>query len=283
MKVVATFLAHIGVGIKPLRHLIDTALRMDPRNATALGAKLRYASNEVRTLASVSCQDPTFLDTYGDFGKFSQAQLLQDVVSLHLRRHNETNDAGYFVEIGVGDGKHLSNTHLFEKHLAWNGLLVEPNPDFHAKIRENRDCALAIEAAFNEDGGSVNFLAQTAGEMSGLSSHTKKRRGGTAVEVLVETKRTEKIFEEASVPAYVDFMSVDTEGTEFEILSAIDFGKRQFGFIAVEHNYKQKKRNRVIELLSANGYERVFWPQSHIDDWFVPKATTSNSKRHRSN
>ena len=187
MKFTDTLLAHVGLNVRKLRFLLDIALRIDSRNATAIGAKLRYGSSHLRVLALVAVEDEQFLNTYRRFGGDSRAQLLQDIVCLHLRRSgSKSRHQGYFIEIGVGNGVDLSNTHLFERGLGWDGLLVEPNPHFHTSIRENRKCKLATEAAYDRCSDTVPFLSQSAREMSGLLSHTKKRRGHHHEEITVK-------------------------------------------------------------------------------------------------
>jgi hypothetical protein len=71
-----------------------------------------------------------------------------------------------------------------------------------------------------------------------------------------------------NAPRYIDFLSVDTEGSEFEILNAFDFREYRFGAITVEHNYAPQ-RKEVIALLTSNGYRQVHSELSDFDDWFV--------------
>jgi len=72
-----------------------------------------------------------------------------------------------------------------------------------------------------------------------------------------------------NAPKHVDFLSVDTEGSEFEILNAFDFSKYSFGAICVEHNYLEN-RPKVQQILVANGYRQVYPELSDFDDWFIP-------------
>jgi hypothetical protein len=69
-------------------------------------------------------------------------------------------------------------------------------------------------------------------------------------------------------------MSVDTEGSEFEILEAFDFSQYTFGSIVVEHNFTST-RQKVCDLLASKGYRQVYRDLSDFDDWFV-LATNQN-------
>jgi hypothetical protein len=79
---------------------------------------------------------------------------------------------------------------------------------------------------------------------------------------------------EKDAPNYIDFLSVDTEGSEYEILSKLDFSAWQFGLIAVEHNFR-KERESIFELLRAAGYIRILSDVSKWDDWYVLQKQSS--------
>ena len=76
-----------------------------------------------------------------------------------------------------------------------------------------------------------------------------------------------------SSKAAIDYLSIDTEGTEFEILNALDFAKYRFNVITCEHNYTPL-RGDIHELLSRNGYRRVFPHLSQCDDWYIASTET---------
>lgn len=69
-------------------------------------------------------------------------------------------------------------------------------------------------------------------------------------------------------PREMDYLSIDTEGSEFEILKAFDFDRYSFKVITCEHNFTPM-RESIYELLSSKGYERMLEPQSNVDDWYV--------------
>ncbi len=69
-------------------------------------------------------------------------------------------------------------------------------------------------------------------------------------------------------PAVVDYLSIDTEGSEFEILDAFDFRQRQFRVITCEHNHGPQ-RQRIYELLTRQGYVGRYEMYSGPDDWYV--------------
>lgn len=63
-------------------------------------------------------------------------------------------------------------------------------------------------------------------------------------------------------------MSIDTEGSEFDILDAFDFQKWRVGTFCIEHNYAPQ-RAQIHDLLTRQGYQRVLPEISRFDDWYV--------------
>ena len=70
-------------------------------------------------------------------------------------------------------------------------------------------------------------------------------------------------------PDVIDYLSIDTEGSELDILTAYDFS-RIFKVITVEHNYTDN-REKIHDLLSSKGYVRIMENLSKWDDWYVHK------------
>ena len=75
--------------------------------------------------------------------------------------------------------------------------------------------------------------------------------------------------EKYKCPKELDYLSIDTEGSEFEILKKLDFNKFSPKIITIEHNYEVIKRNNIFNLLKKNNYLRVFNEISDWDDWYI--------------
>ena len=72
-----------------------------------------------------------------------------------------------------------------------------------------------------------------------------------------------------NAPKIIDYMSIDTEGSELDILQNFPFDNYKFNLISVEHNYGPN-REKLKELLNKNGYKPFLNNLSKWDDWFVP-------------
>jgi FkbM family methyltransferase len=201
--------------------------------------------------------------------KRSKAQLFQDLWAIWVSR--EKRD-GYFVEFGATDGVYLSNTWLLETEMGWTGVLAEPNPAYAAGLAANRRCAISTRCVHSTSGRTIDFLAAPRPELSRMQEidpedkHEELRKGAEVIPVL--TISLNDLLHEHQAPRGIDFMSVDTEGSELEILGALDFDRWRPGAIAVEHN-GTANRERLLELLTDRGYRRM-WPRfSGFDDWYV--------------
>ena len=63
-------------------------------------------------------------------------------------------------------------------------------------------------------------------------------------------------------------ISIDTEGTELDILKSINLNNFDIKLITVEHNFTEK-REAIYSYLNNQGYKRVLESFSQMDDWYV--------------
>jgi FkbM family methyltransferase len=218
--------------------------------------------------SSTATNDLTLGDSLGIVTK-AKSQLGQDVLAL---AQVGIKQPGFFVEFGATNGLDLSNTYLLEKNFGWKGILCEPAREWHEELRLNRSCAIDTRCVYSSTGQKIQFSATSIGELSTISSYMKSdanrliRKKAATYEV--ETVTLEDLLSTHNAPIYIDFFSIDTEGSEYEILSAFDFSRYSFGLICVEHNFTNN-REKIRELLTANGYSQVLHEYSAFDDWYV--------------
>ena len=85
----------------------------------------------------------------------------------------------------------------------------------------------------------------------------------------VQTVSINDLLEEHNAPRDIDYMSIDTEGSEFSILKELDLNKYNVSIFTVEHNFIEEKKNKVKDLLEKNNYLTVFEKISAFDGWYV--------------
>ncbi len=200
----------------------------------------------------------------------SKAQLYQDLYVL-FKLGSKPN--GFFVEFGAASGLHLSNTYLLEKSLGWNGILAEPFPVWHAQLAQHRSVVVDKRCVWSKSGEQLEFLGtEHAPEFATLldfkdkDKHSEWRSRSQNV-LTVETVSLNDLLEQHGAPQ-IDYLSVDTEGSEFEILRHFNFEKYRPRIITVEHNFNEVLRPLLFELLTSKGYLRQFEEFSKFDDWY---------------
>lgn len=204
-------------------------------------------------------------NTYGlDF----KGQIGQDIIA-YLCLKNKKN--GFYIDIGAYDGINFSNTYIFEK-LGWNGFCVEASPKTFKKLQKNRKCDLYNCAVSSKNIGKAKFLTSTVGVLDVLDSHNtaghkeriEKESDNNMEYVEVDTITFEELMSNYKDINHIDFMSLDIEGGELDVLKSIDFDKYSFGLITVEYN---DNYDEILELMNSKGYKKLM--DNHCDLIFI--------------
>ena len=200
----------------------------------------------------------------------SKSQNFQDLFLLSVLNLKKS---GFFVEFGATNGIDFSNSFLLENSFGWRGILAEPAKTWHKELRLNRPLAsIEFACVWKESNLLLSFNETEDGNLStldffsGLDSHRELRKHGQKYEVT--TISLMDLLDKYSAPQSIDYLSIDTEGSEFEILSSFDFEKYSFSVITCEHNYTPA-REKIYELLTSKGYVRKHEKLSLWDDWYV--------------
>jgi FkbM family methyltransferase len=244
-----TFRRHLGA--------IDPNLHPDFLRAVNL---IRNASAEEAVFVRDLVNDTT-----------SHAQLRQDLWVLHETRRKT---CGYFVEIGAMDGINLSNTYLLEHDFNWRGILAEPNPVWHANLGRNRRADIDHRCVFRTTGARIQFAATrhaglgTILDLVSADGHAAARRDHEIIEV--ETVSLNDLLESHGAPRDIDYVSIDTEGSELDILQCFDFAKWNVALFSVEHNATASAQ-ALDRLMGQHGYERCYSSYSLFDAWYRKK------------
>jgi FkbM family methyltransferase len=179
--------------------------------------------------------------------------------------------SGYFVEFGALNGRDFSNSYVLER-LGWQGVIAEPHPDYEKALHANRTCTISTKCVYSRSGETVQFnivagrpALSSIGHLT--SDDDKKALRAKFRAIDVPTISLADLLTQSGAPPVVDCLSIDTEGSETEILSAYDFAARRIRCISVEHNDVQ--REALYRLLTGQGYRRKFEDVSGHDDWYV--------------
>lgn len=202
----------------------------------------------------------------------SSSQNYQDVFAAVSNKFKP----GFFVEFGATNGVDGSNTFLLEKLYNWTGVLAEPNPACYEELSKNRKCDISKWCIHTESNESVPFVVANDPDLSTLQGygeddeHANKRQNGLVINV-----RTVTLYEFLKLmetPKNIEYLSVDTEGSEYDILKKFfQENKNEYTFnaVTIEHNFNESKRDKIYSLMTGNGYRRIFTEFSRWDDFYL--------------
>lgn len=199
--------------------------------------------------------------------QFGQDQILNQL--FQNKKH------GVFVDIGAHDGITLSNSYFFEKELEWTGLCIEPLPKVFEQLKKNRSCIVVEGAAWSEDTTKQFRIVEGYAEMlSGFVDtynplHEKRIQdevaamGGTITDVAIRCYDVNRLLLKYNLED-IDFLSIDVEGSELDILKSIDYNKIKIKVVLAENNYGDET---LRNFMSSKGY--TFTNRIAIDDLYV--------------
>ena len=198
----------------------------------------------------------------------TESQFYQDIIGLLIAKGRR---GGFFVEFGACDGVRISNTFVLEKEFGWSGILAEPGREWHADLKKNRACSIETQCVWSETGKKIPFY-EAPGNHLQSSADAGFMQINRAQSYEVETISLYDLLKKYSAPHFIDFMSVDVEGTEFNILEPFPFDEYKFGLMCIEH-HQPDEEERIKALMKKNGYKQIFRSISDFDGWYVPEQT----------
>lgn len=198
----------------------------------------------------------------------SYAQNAEDVV---LERLFHGQRQGFYVDAGAADPVADSVTCFFSQ-LGWRGLNVEPVPSSFDRLQLIRDRDVNVNCALGAEPGAASFyVVQSPGEGQDMADHMstlrieeaeKRRREGWHVDAMtVDVRRLEDILVEQSVGT-IDFVKIDVEGNESEVVSSVDWARWSPRAILVEATEPGQRAATMGEwehILRDHGYQRALF------------------------
>ena len=216
-----------------------------------------------------------FIKSFDD-KKNIKSQLYQDVFASFIigEKFDKT-----FLEFGATDGLNLSNSYLLENSFNWKGALSEPSPQWHDSLIKNRKKSKIIfKCIWKESGRKMDFFMSDHGELSTLkdfvdsdrisvpkNTELRKKSGKT---ISVETISLNDVIKEYFSNICPSYISIDTEGSEYEILKSLDLDNFRPRLFTIEHNFTQNEL-KIDKHLIANGYKRIFRKLTAFDAWYI--------------
>ena len=220
-----------------------------------------------------------FINSF-DSSKNIKSQLYQDVFASFIigNKFEKT-----FLEFGATDGLELSNTYMLENSESWRGVLSEPSPQWHNLLKKNRaNTKIITKCIWSESGKKLDFFMSDAGVLSTINKfiesdknsmpgNTFERKKSGKV-ISVETISLNDVIEEYFNKVAPSYISIDTEGSEYEILSTFKLDIYRPKVFTIEHNFTDYQ-NKIDHLMNSQNYIRIFRDLTAFDAWYVSGET----------
>jgi FkbM family methyltransferase len=195
-----------------------------------------------------------------------------------IRQYFPEKQNGKCIEVGATDGIHFSNTYHFELN-GWECLCIEPVPETFKKLKSNRkNCLnLAVSSQNNENKNfelfTIHNVEQPHSAMSGLEvdemlvndlkKHYPTMERST---IQIETRRLDWCIQNYFNYKDIDFISIDTEGSELDVLKSFNINDYNIKLFIIENNYNSSE---IEEYLNNHGWKKD--QRSYVNDFYVKK------------
>jgi FkbM family methyltransferase len=172
---------------------------------------------------------------------------------------------GFFVEVGANDPHARSQTYHLEQK-GWTGLLIEPQPDLADALRANRRAKVFAVACSDPAHDGDTLTLHVAGPLSSLNR--ERMAPGTVPDgtIAVPVRTLDRVLAEGGAQPGFDFLSIDVEGHELEVLSGFDARRWRPRLILLEDHVENLAKHRAVR---AMGYRLI--RRYENNGWYVPE------------
>lgn len=199
--------------------------------------------------------------------KRGYSQFGEDKFMERILPNSYAGGGGVCVDVGAEDGITGNNTYLFEKK-GWRCLCIEPNPDTYKVCSSVRKECINVAISNEDDYKVLPFTIFSTGSKrneSAISSLKPDPRLASSSKLKVNGSRTvnvvsrtlASVLNEAAFPPVIDFISIDTEGTELDVLKSMDFNKYTVKYLIIENNFEDLDIAKYLDYLGFVKIKRL--------------------------
>ncbi len=192
----------------------------------------------------------TWYRLYSNLLNNSYAQCGEDLV---IDKYFNGKTKGTYIDIGANDPVRFSNTKRFYDK-GWSGINIEPNPNLIRNFQESRQRDKNINIGIATQRGDLLFYVfypDTLSTFSKIQMEENVNQGFPLMEsILVPVCPLDEIIEKELKKQEIDFISIDTENYDYEVLLSLNLVKNKPTLIMIEGNDK-----KISDLLESHHYQ----------------------------
>lgn len=198
------------------------------------------------------------------YGQFGEDQYMSNFF--------DNDYKGVCIDVGAYDGVNSSNSYYFEK-IGWYSLCIEPIPESFIKCNSVRKHTInCCVSNYDKDNVEFSIVRLEGNNVSAISSltiderliETHKHLINNIEKISVKVKCLNTIFQEENIPKNIDFISIDTENTEIDVLKGIDFNIYNVNFLIIENNFNE---NIIQDYLKTKNFKK--FNRIAVNDFYV--------------
>ena len=197
------------------------------------------------------------------FDSYALKSYSQEGEDMVLRRLFEKQKTGFYVDVGAHHPKRFSNTYFFYK-LGWSGINVDAMPGSMTAFNRIRPRDINIEKPVSNKKQLLTYYAFNEPALNGFSKELSEERDGKGSYFIeftkdIETSTLEEILDNNLPKAQtIDFLSIDVEGLDFNVLKSANIEKYYPKVILVEmlnNSLTDIQVDEIYKFLTGAGYE----------------------------
>lgn len=199
--------------------------------------------------------------------EYSSLSYSQEGEDLILKRFLENKENGFYVDVGAHHPKRFSNTFIFYKK-GWRGINIDPLPGVMEKFINERPGDINLELGISEKDQQMTYYMFNEPALNTFSKKEADLKNGLRNYKLIEEKKIQtyplKDILSSSLPSNtdIDFMTIDVEGLDFEVLQSNDWNRFRPHLLLVEDLVKQsltdfQNNSPIFKFLDEKEYSLI--------------------------
>lgn len=196
------------------------------------------------------CGTRSFYDGKCEDGSVRMFSQFKQDHYIFVNHFSKLDRRGVYIDLASNEPVTMSNSYFFDICLGWDGICVEANPQYHDKIRLLRSCKLIPRCVSDTENRKVSYVL--AGGLGGISETIRFR------EISQERKIQMNCLTMRDVLGLnirnIDYMSLDVEGHEIQVLNGFDWNTTKVSIITIE--ISEETLPSIENFLTKKGYVR---------------------------